>query len=140
MGLMKLRPVAIALALCACTIAAAASADQVAEATFDDKMLALISAVDNGSIETGDAITQCVGNFAAESKTEKLRDVIAGFLGVPREVAFETGCGAVIRLLDMEEFSADDLRELIEGKNAKTKAALSGQLLRALYFSQEAGA
>ncbi|WP_193371283.1 hypothetical protein [Pelagibius marinus] len=135
-----MRSTAVALALWSCSITAAASAEQIAEATFDDKMLALIAAVDSGSIETGDAVTQCVGNFAAESKTEKLRDVIAGFLGVPREAAFETGCGAVIRLLDTGEFSADDLRQLIEGKNARSKAVLSGQLLRALYFKHEAGA
>jgi hypothetical protein len=145
-GHRKLRQPIVAVALCGSLLAAPAfagpsPADQLAQATFEDKMVALVSDFESGSLAMDGAVERCVENFAAESKGDVLRDMIAGFLDVERDQAFEAGCRAVLQVLEAEEFPADDLRELLVGKmSAKTKAILSGQLLRAVYFSHEAGA
>lgn len=141
MGHRKLRQPIAALALCGSVLAAPAFADQVAQAAFEDKMVALISEFEGGTLAMDSAVERCVQNFAVESKSDVLRDIIAGFLDVQRDVAFEAGCRATLRALDEELFSGSDLSELLVGNmKAETKAILSGQLLRAVYFSHEGGA
>lgn len=129
------------MAICGGFLVAPAFAGQVAQAPFEHKMVALISEFEGGTLALDGAVERCVQNFAAETKSDILRDIIAGFLNVQRDSAFEAGCRATLRALDDERFSGSDLRELLVGNmKPETKAILSGQLLRAVYFSHEAGA
>ena len=116
-----------------------AFAEQIAQGDFDDKMIALISELESGAVENAEAVGRCVGNFEAESNSGTLRDVLAGFLSVPREVAFRAGCSAVVELLEAGTFSGDDLRSLLYKTEPENRTELSERLLRAIYFTHEAG-
>lgn len=135
---MTFRQSMLALAVYA-AMAVPALADQLAQGTFDSKTIALISEFESGSLGSAEAVERCVENFEAESNSATLRDVLAGFLTVPRDTAFKAGCSAVIELLDAGIFSGDDLRSLLYKFEPSKRTDLSGRLLRAIYFTHEAG-